>query len=74
MMLLAYVLCKSMTGILRKMPSTCVNHVIEKFPFRIQQIRTDRGHEFQAQFHWHVEDLGNRASSLINKCAFKNAR
>ena len=37
-----------------------VNHVIEKFPFRIQQIRTDRGHEFQAQFHWYVEDLGIR--------------
>jgi transposase InsO family protein len=37
-----------------------VNHVIDKLPFRIQQIRTDRGHEFQAQFHWHVEDLGIR--------------
>jgi len=37
-----------------------VNHVIDKFPFRIQPIRTDRGHEFQAQFHWHVEDLGIR--------------
>ena len=37
-----------------------VNHIIEKFPFRIQQIRTDRGHEFQSQFHWHVEDLGIR--------------
>jgi len=37
-----------------------VDHIIEKFPFRIQQIRTDRGHEFQAQFHWHVEDLGIR--------------
>ena len=35
-----------------------VDHVVAKFPFRIQQIRTDRGHEFQAQFHWHVEDLG----------------
>ena len=23
-------------------------------------IRTDRGHEFQAQFHWHVEDKGIR--------------
>jgi len=21
-------------------------------------VRTDNGHEFQAQFHWHVEDLG----------------
>ena len=33
-----------------------VDYVIEKFPFRIQMIRTDRGHEFQAKFHWHVED------------------
>lgn len=33
-----------------------VDHIIEKFPFRIQQIRTDNGHEFQAKFHWHVED------------------
>ena len=23
-------------------------------------IRTDRGHEFQAKFHWHVEDKGIR--------------
>ena len=60
MMLLAYVLCKSMTGILRKMPSTSSITSFEKFPFRIQQMRTDRGHEFQAQFHWHVEDLGIR--------------
>ena len=37
-----------------------VNHVIQTFPFRIRQIRTDRGHEFQAQCHWHVEDLGIR--------------
>lgn len=37
-----------------------VDYVIEKFPFRIHTIRTDRGHEFQAQFHWHVEDLGIR--------------
>ena len=33
-----------------------VDHVIEKFPFRIKEIRTDNGHEFQAKFHWHVED------------------
>jgi len=37
-----------------------VNYVIEQFPFRIHTIRTDRGHEFQAKFHWHVEDLGIR--------------
>jgi transposase InsO family protein len=28
-----------------------VDHIIETFPFRIQQIRTDNGHEFQARFH-----------------------
>jgi hypothetical protein len=28
-----------------------VDHIIERFPFRIQTIRTDLGHEFQAKFH-----------------------
>jgi transposase InsO family protein len=37
-----------------------IDHVESKFPFRIDTIRTDRGHEFQAQFHWHVEDKGMR--------------
>jgi transposase InsO family protein len=37
-----------------------VDHVIDKFPFRIQEIRTDNGHEFQAKFHWHVENKGIR--------------
>jgi transposase InsO family protein len=37
-----------------------VDHVIDKFPFRIKCIRTDNGHEFQAKFHWHVEDRGIR--------------
>jgi transposase InsO family protein len=32
--------------------------VVKKFPFRIRTIRTGRGHEFQALFHWHVADLG----------------
>jgi transposase InsO family protein len=35
-----------------------IDYVIARFPFRIRQIRTDRGHEFQARFHWHVEDQG----------------
>jgi transposase InsO family protein len=35
-----------------------VNYVVEKFPFRIHTVRTDNGHEFQAKFHWHVQDLG----------------
>ena len=37
-----------------------MDHIIEKFPFRIRGVRTDNGHEFQAKFHWHVEDLGIR--------------
>ena len=35
-----------------------INYVVKKFPFRIRTIRTDRGHEFQALFHWHVADQG----------------
>ena len=37
-----------------------VDFVINRFPFRLHTIRTDRGHEWQAKFHWHVEDLGIR--------------
>jgi transposase InsO family protein len=37
-----------------------IDHVVERFPFRIHTVRTDRGHEWQAQFHWHVEDKGMR--------------
>ena len=41
-----------------------INYVIDKFPFRISTVRTDRGHEFQARFHWHVEDLGMQHSYI----------
>lgn len=37
-----------------------INYVIDKFPFRINTIQTDNGHEFQVKFHWNVEDLGMR--------------
>ena len=33
-----------------------IDYVIEKFPIRIHTILTDRGHEFQAKFHWYVEE------------------
>jgi hypothetical protein len=36
--------------------TACIDYVVSNFPFRIQSIRTDRGHEFQALFHWHVAD------------------
>jgi len=37
-----------------------MDYVVQKFPFRIHTIRTVRGHEWQAKFHWHVEDQGIR--------------
>lgn len=35
-----------------------VDYFLSKFPFRVHTIQTDNGHEFQAKFHWHCEDLG----------------
>jgi transposase InsO family protein len=36
-----------------------VDYVVKRFPFRIHTIRTDNGHEFKWQFHWHLEkELG----------------
>jgi transposase InsO family protein len=35
-----------------------MDYVIDRFPFRIHTVRTDHGHEFQARFHWHLEDEG----------------
>ena len=35
-----------------------IDYVVDRFSFRIHTIRTDRGHEFQSLFHWHVEDSG----------------
>lgn len=37
-----------------------IDHIRQTFPFRIHTIQTDNGHEFQAKFHWHCEDLGIR--------------
>lgn len=37
-----------------------IDYVVAKFPFRISEVRTDNGHEFQAKFHWRVEDKGIR--------------
>jgi transposase InsO family protein len=37
-----------------------MDSVIKKFPFRIHTVQTDNGHEWQAKFHWHCEDLGMR--------------
>jgi len=35
-----------------------LDYVKAEFPFRIHTVQTDNGHEFQAQFHWHCDDLG----------------
>jgi len=37
-----------------------IDYVIEKLPFRLHPVRTDWGHDWQAPFHWHVEDKGIR--------------
>jgi len=37
-----------------------LEHVVATFPFRIHTVRTDRGHECQALFHWHLADHGIR--------------
>jgi transposase InsO family protein len=36
------------------------HHIIKSLPFRIREIRTDNGHQFQAKFHWQVEGYGIR--------------
>jgi transposase InsO family protein len=37
-----------------------LDHVLEKLPFKVEQIQTDNGAEFQSKFHWHVLDRGIR--------------
>jgi len=50
-----------------------INYVVEKFPFRIQTIRTDRGHEFQALFQGKTpyevptEKLRQKSTSGLNR-------
>lgn len=51
-----------------------VDHVIGNFPFRIREIRTDNGHEFQAKFHWHVEDKGIRHAYIKPKSPQLNGK
>ena len=51
-----------------------VNYVVAKFPFRIHTIRTDRGHEFQALFHWHVEDLGMKHAYIKPRSSQLNGK
>ena len=35
-----------------------ISYVVKKFVFLIRTVRPDRGHEFQALFHWPVADHG----------------
>jgi transposase InsO family protein len=37
-----------------------VDEVRRRLPFRIHVVQTDRGAEFQTQFHWHLEELDIR--------------
>ena len=29
-----------------------------KLPFKVEEIKTDNGSEFEVQFHWHILDKG----------------
>ena len=48
-----------------------VDYVIEKFPFRIQMIRTDRGHEFQAI---PLACRGSRHSTRLHQATIASAQ
>ena len=40
----------------RKTSCGFIDNVIDIFPFRIREARTDRGLEVQAKYHWHIGD------------------
>jgi hypothetical protein len=48
-------------GIYRALKSTGYNRLVRNAKRRtVQTVRTDNGHEFQANFPWHVTDQGIR--------------
>ena len=54
---------RALTGYTRhtqKNAMPCLDDVITTCPFRMPTGRTDRGHECQAQCHWHLADHGIR--------------
>lgn len=46
----------------------------EELPFRIREIRTDNGHEFQTTFHWHVEAIGVRHAYIKRGTSHLNGK
>jgi len=44
-----------------------IDYVIDKFPFRIHTIRTDRGHEFQAQFHVYIKPRSRQLNGKVER-------
>ena len=51
-----------------------INAIIDKLPFRIREVCTDNCHEFQAEFHGHVEDLGIATRTSISLSRSSTAR
>jgi hypothetical protein len=49
---------RSTAGIPQANPIDFLDYAIKSFPFRLREVRTDNGHEFQTKFHWNVEDQG----------------
>ena len=49
-----------------------VDHIIEKLPFRIQQVRTDNGHEFQAKLHFGMSKIRASGTPTSNRAALSS--
>ncbi len=48
----------STRGATRRPPSSFLDYLLSRLPFRVEVIQTDNGGEFQSQFHYHVLDRG----------------
>jgi transposase InsO family protein len=48
---------KLYSGCNQKTAIEFIDEVIHRLPFRIHVVQTDNGAEFQAKFHWHLQDL-----------------
>ncbi len=51
-----------------------IDHIIEKFQFRIREVRTENGHKFQAKFHWHFGDKGIRHAYIKRRTLSLNGK
>lgn len=51
-----------------------IDHVVERFPFRIHTVRTDHGHEFQVKFHWQEQGWDMRHVYITSRTPRLNGK